>query len=163
MPFTWSQEGVYFRRNSAVTLEAETTLNTEYSPNVKICVEPIIEGFVISATETTTPLYAVTGDTATFSLTIFNDTGGTLTSLVLNNSHNGGGSISFADLPFSIDAGESIVMDVSYYTLGDINDVTLTLSVTGTNLDTTTTESNVLLLLVEIDPLVTEPPEEPPP
>ena len=105
MPFTWSQEGVYFRRNSAVTLEAETTLNTEYSPNVKICVEPIIEGFVISATETTTPLYAVTGDTATFSLTIFNDTGGTLTSLVLNNSHNGGGSISFADLPFSIDAG----------------------------------------------------------
>ena len=54
-------------------------------------------------------------------------------------------------------------MDVSYYTLGDINDVTLTLSVTGTNLDTTTTESNVLLLLVEIDPLVTEPPEEPPP
>ena len=163
MAIAWSQDGTYFRRNSSVTLEAEITLNTEDSPTVKICIEPILEGLVISATETTTPLYAVTGDTATFSLTIFNDTGRTLTSLVLNNSHNGGGSISFLSIPFSMTAGETVIVEVSYSTLGDINDVVLTISVTGTKPDGTTVESNVLELLVDIDPLITEPPEEPPP
>jgi hypothetical protein len=119
-------------------------------------------GLLISSLETTTPPYDPSSDSASFEITITNDTGVTLTSLTLNKSHDGNGSLDSPTMPSTLAVGESATVTLTYSTSTDSADVTLTVHVTGTKPDATTVDSNELSLLVDIDPLLTEPPEDPP-
>lgn len=157
--------GMSITPRNAMTFHADQVLNGVIQPNCKICaapVQPIYSGLTISATETTTPSYAPTGGTATFDILITNDVGVTLSTLVLNASHDGGGSLSSPTMPTTLAVGASSTVALTYTTSGDLTNVTLTVTVSGTKPDGTTVLSNELLLLVNTEAWV-EPPVDPPP
>ena len=116
---------------------------------------------VIEAVETTTPPYDSSSEAATFDITIRNYTGLELTSLVLHASHDGFGSLSSPTMLSTLAIGASSTISLTYTTNLDVPDVTLTVYVTGTKPDTTTATSNTLVLTVEIDGLIVDPPAGP--
>lgn len=128
----------------------------------RVCAEDFA-GLTLEDEETTTPPYAVSSDTASFDLTFRNLTGVALTSLTLTKAHDGNGSLNSPTMPSTLAVGESATVTLTYSTSTDSADVTLTVHVTGTKPDATTVDSNELSLLVDIDPLLTEPPADPPP
>jgi hypothetical protein len=121
-----------------------------------ICASPVfgsLLGLIIEAVETTEASvpYAIDADTASFSITITNDTGVALTALVLHTSHDGNGTIGSVTMPTTMSIGASATVTLDYTTDSEVYDPTITLYVTGTKPDTGTETSNTLNLLVDID------------
>ena len=162
----WSDGDIDWNRNwstspSKLASTAVVHADQMYVLGVPVCAEDFA-GLTLEDEETTTPPYAVSSDTASFDLTFRNLTGVALTSLTLTKAHDGNGSLNSPTMPSTLAVGESATVTLTYSTSTDSADVTLTVHVTGTKPDATTVDSNELSLLVDIDPLLTEPPEDPP-
>lgn len=157
-------DGVTITPRHNMTFIAEQVKNGVFQPNCKLCampVEPTFLGLVISSVETTTPPYAPTSGVCTFDITIFNDTGYALTSLVLFASHDGNGSLSSPTMPTTLAIGATSVVALSYTTSVDIVNVNVTFYVTGIKPNSSTATSNTIIEIVATNP-EWEPPEDPP-
>ena len=136
--------------------------NCVKNPNCVICmvpVEPTFSGdLLISAVETSTPTYAPTGALATVDITVVNDTGLNLSSIVLSVTHDGNGSLALVGVPSTLANADSFSITASYTTAAELWDVTLTIYVTGTKPDTTTLTSETITQLIDITGKIPPPP-----
>lgn len=162
---TFKLRGTSITPRHSMQFIRKTTANGVQGGCPMICAipeEPVYSGLVISATETTTPSYTPIGGTATFDILIVNNVGVELSTLVLNASHNGGGSLSSPTMPANMVISEEATVSLTYTTSGDFTNVTITVTVSGEKPNSEEVVSNELLLLVNTEAWV-EPPEEPPP
>jgi hypothetical protein len=136
---------------SGMTYLSERVKNAAIQPNCRICAipsTPVYTGLIITSTETSTPPYSPGADTATFDVLITNDAGVTLTTLVMNASHDssGYGSFTLPTMPASLANGASSTVVLTYNISGEIAPVEITFYVTGTKPDTSTETSNTLVI-----------------
>ena len=114
-------------------------------------VSPVFSGLLlITTTETSTPTYAVTGETATFDVVVTNETGVALTAFSLTTSHDGNGTLTLGAVQTSLAVAESVTIVISYTTNAEDFDVTFDVFASGTKPDTTTATSETIVELVDI-------------
>ena len=145
--------GTSITPKNGMKFQADQVKNGVVQLNCFICmlpVDPTFTGLLLTSVETSTPSYAPSGATATVDLTIINDTGSPLSSVVLTTSHNGNGILTVGTVPTTMAIGEAVTITLSYATSSEAFDVTVNAEASGVKLDTTTATSNAIARLLDI-------------